>query len=308
MPTIQNRRATKSQWSLLNPVLAAGEVGVELGDTLKFKMGNGLTPWDDLKYFVDETGIMSLEILETGRLSEESLNGTYAPADVAEGLVSEDTYRFVGLPTFFHDFVGMTAGATAPTVSDSGDEVYWDSAAPYFTGNDFTTFNPGAATYFCTEDLGAKVTHVGARFKYAPNGGGNSGLVCIAITDRRWTVANVANTNMGVHFWCTPTSWALTVWVAGVGQVGVLDGTYKDGMRLTADGTTEYMMQCWIAGNKATIILPDGVRRVAIDERFTSLAGNFAFFESMPNAANDDLACISTVRAGIGKTRAPWPV
>lgn len=55
MPTIQNRRATKSQWSLLNPVLAAGEVGVELGDPLKFKMGNGLTPWNDLKYFVDET-------------------------------------------------------------------------------------------------------------------------------------------------------------------------------------------------------------------------------------------------------------
>lgn len=55
MPTIQNRRATKSQWSLLNPVLAAGEVGVELGDPLKFKMGNGLTPWNQLKYFVDET-------------------------------------------------------------------------------------------------------------------------------------------------------------------------------------------------------------------------------------------------------------
>ena len=263
-----------------------------------------------------ERGIAAAHEELEGRLSEEGIDervrevgdGTYAPADVAEGLVSEDTYRFVGLPTFFHDFVGMTSGSTAPTVSDSGDEVYWDSAAPYFTGNDFTTFNPGAATYFCTEDLGAKVTHVGARFKYAPNGGGNSGLAAVAITDRRWTVANIANTNMGVHFWCTPTSWALTVWVAGVGQVGVLDGTYKDGMRLTADGTTEYMMQCWIAGNKATIILPDGVRRIAIDDRFTSLAGNFAFFESMPNAANDDLACISTVRAGIGKTRAPWPV
>ena len=263
-----------------------------------------------------ERGIASAHEELEGRLSEEGIDervravgdGTYAPADVAEGLVSEDAYRFVGLPTFFHDFVGMTEGATPPTVSESGDPVYWDSVAPYFTGNDFTTFNPGGATYFCTEDLGAKVTHVGARFKFAPNGGGNSGLCCVAITDRRWTVANIANTNMGVHFWCTPLTWALTVWVAGTGQALVLDGTYKDGMRLTADGTTEYMMQCWVTGNKATIILPDGVRRVAIDERFTSLAGNFAFFESMPNAANDDLACISTVRAGTGKTRAPWPV
>ena len=234
---------------------------------------------------------------------------SHTVADVT-GLV--DTYarldeqRFAGMATFFHDFEGMTPGSTAPVVTDSGHTVYWDSQPPFFTGNDFTSLTPGGATYLCTEDLGATVTHVGARFKYAPNGGGDGGLCCVAITDRRWTVANIANTNMGVHFWCTPTSWALTVWVAGVGQVGVLDGNYDNNVRLTADGMTEYMMQCWISGNKATIILPDGQRRVALDDRFTSLAGNFAFFESMPNSATDDLACISAVRAGVGTTRPPW--
>ena len=217
-----------------------------------------------------------------------------------------DEQRFAGMATFFHDFEGMTPGSTAPVVTDSGHEVYWDSQPPFFTGNDFTSLSPGGATYACTEDLGATVTHVGARFKYAPNGGGDGGLCCVAITDRRWSLANIAETNMGVHFWCTPTTWALTVWEAGTGQVPIVYGYFDT--RLTADGATEYMMQCWISGNKATIILPDGERKVALDDRFTTLSGNFAFFESMPNAATDDLACISAVRAGTGKTRPPWSV
>lgn len=54
MPTIKNRRATKAQWTLLNSVLAAGEIGLEI-DTNKFKIGNGLSTWNQLKYFVDET-------------------------------------------------------------------------------------------------------------------------------------------------------------------------------------------------------------------------------------------------------------
>ena len=234
---------------------------------------------------------------------------SHTVADVT-GLV--DTYarldeqRFAGMATFFHDFEGMTPGSTAPVVTDSGHTVYWDSQPPFSTGNDFTSLTPGGATYLCTEDLGATVTHVGARFKYAPNGGGDGGLCCVAITDRRWSLANIAETNMGVHFWCTPTTWALTVWEAGTGQVPIVYGYFDT--RLTADGATEYMMQCWISGNKATIILPDGERKVALDDRFTTLSGNFAFFESMPNAATDDLACISAVRAGTGKTRPPWSV
>ena len=46
---IQLRRGTASQWTLANPVLAAGEMGVEL-DTDKFKFGDGTTPWNGLSY------------------------------------------------------------------------------------------------------------------------------------------------------------------------------------------------------------------------------------------------------------------
>lgn len=75
MPTIKNRRATKSQWTLLNPVLAAGEIGFEI-DTNKVKIGNGLSFWEALSYIADGSEIEDL--VKTGRLSEEVLNGTYA--------------------------------------------------------------------------------------------------------------------------------------------------------------------------------------------------------------------------------------
>lgn len=48
------RRDVAANWTAKNPVLAAGEIGVELGatasDPQKFKIGNGATPWNTLAY------------------------------------------------------------------------------------------------------------------------------------------------------------------------------------------------------------------------------------------------------------------
>lgn len=46
---IQLRRATKSQWTAANPVLASGEVVVET-DTRQVKIGNGSTAYNSLPY------------------------------------------------------------------------------------------------------------------------------------------------------------------------------------------------------------------------------------------------------------------
>ncbi len=48
---IQNRRGTAAQWTAANPVLAAGEFGVET-DTNKAKIGNGSTAWNSLSYII----------------------------------------------------------------------------------------------------------------------------------------------------------------------------------------------------------------------------------------------------------------
>src|SRR5262249_32420106 len=48
---IQLRRDTAAQWTAANPVLAAGEPGLE-SDTGRIKFGDGSTAWRDLAYFL----------------------------------------------------------------------------------------------------------------------------------------------------------------------------------------------------------------------------------------------------------------
>ena len=46
---IQLRRGTALQWSTVNPILAQGEMALEL-DSHQFKIGNGVDHWNDLPY------------------------------------------------------------------------------------------------------------------------------------------------------------------------------------------------------------------------------------------------------------------
>jgi hypothetical protein len=46
---IQFRRDTSANWTSNNPILAQGELGLEL-DTGKTKMGDGTTVWNSLGY------------------------------------------------------------------------------------------------------------------------------------------------------------------------------------------------------------------------------------------------------------------
>lgn len=46
---IQIRRGTANEWSTINPLLAEGELAIEL-DTKKIKIGDGSTLWNDLPY------------------------------------------------------------------------------------------------------------------------------------------------------------------------------------------------------------------------------------------------------------------
>ena len=46
---VQFRRGTAAQWTSANPLLAEGELGLEL-DTGKFKVGNGTQNWNALVY------------------------------------------------------------------------------------------------------------------------------------------------------------------------------------------------------------------------------------------------------------------
>lgn len=51
--TIQVRRDTAANWTSVNPILSAGEIGFET-NTGKFKFGNGSSTWTALPYAAGE--------------------------------------------------------------------------------------------------------------------------------------------------------------------------------------------------------------------------------------------------------------
>lgn len=73
---MQQRRGTASQWTIANPVLAAGEIGVE-SDTAKFKIGDGVNTWSSLDYYETATAAGSTFIED----SEKGANDGVATLD-----------------------------------------------------------------------------------------------------------------------------------------------------------------------------------------------------------------------------------
>lgn len=81
---IQLRRGDAADWTSTNPILAEGEVGVEI-DTSKLKIGNGTNNWNTLPYFGSAGGgtVTSVGALTLGTsgtdLSSTVANGTTTP-------------------------------------------------------------------------------------------------------------------------------------------------------------------------------------------------------------------------------------
>jgi hypothetical protein len=59
---IQLRRDTAANWTSVNPVLAIGEIGIEL-DTMQYKLGDGVSAWSSLSYkgLNGEQGIQGIQ-------------------------------------------------------------------------------------------------------------------------------------------------------------------------------------------------------------------------------------------------------
>lgn len=67
---MQQRRGSSSQWSDINPVLAAGEIGFEV-DTLRFKVGDGTNDWESLPYFQNSQDIENIVSSVVGLAPED---------------------------------------------------------------------------------------------------------------------------------------------------------------------------------------------------------------------------------------------
>ena len=79
---IQFRRDTAAAWTAANPVLAAGELGLET-DTTYYKIGNGSTAWTSLAYGSIQGAIPSNTVT-----SAMIVDGTIVAGDIASDAIT----------------------------------------------------------------------------------------------------------------------------------------------------------------------------------------------------------------------------
>ena len=91
---MQQRRGTAAQWVSSNagdgPILNAGEIGWE-SDTNKFKIGDGVSYWDDLTYFVDATDVVAAALGAYLQDSDVGAISGVAGLDASKNLVVPGT-------------------------------------------------------------------------------------------------------------------------------------------------------------------------------------------------------------------------
>lgn len=82
--TIQLKRGISTDWTTNNPVLAAGEVGIET-DTNKMKIGDGSTAWTSLAYFSGNSGSGTTnynELSNQPQINSVTLTGNKTSSDL----------------------------------------------------------------------------------------------------------------------------------------------------------------------------------------------------------------------------------
>ena len=88
--TIQNKRASSSVWSSKNPILLAGEIGIET-DTGLMKAGDGEHNWNDLQYVMwGAINILAERLTELERITAELQEAKITPIREAHILTATE--------------------------------------------------------------------------------------------------------------------------------------------------------------------------------------------------------------------------
>ena len=90
---IKNRVDTYANWSTANPVLLAGEMGVE-SDTHKIKIGDGVTLWNNLSYIGGSGSSSSSPVTINATLASGSTTTT-----ISDSNITANSLVIMGVPT-----------------------------------------------------------------------------------------------------------------------------------------------------------------------------------------------------------------
>ena len=118
---IQVRRGSATDWSGVNPILAAGELGVET-DTRKIKVGDGSTAWNSLSYIAadaPEIGEISQDAINTALTMGAGLTKTYN--DGANTITINVDSNVVALRSYVDAAVTGLTNSTASTYLEIAD-------------------------------------------------------------------------------------------------------------------------------------------------------------------------------------------
>lgn len=114
MTQIQLRRDTTSNWTSINPVLAAGEIGVDLTNN-KFKIGDGASNWNTLLYANEP---YTLPAASTVTLGGVKVDGSTITVDTDGTIHGANTYT---LPVATTEILGgVKPDGTTITITEDG--------------------------------------------------------------------------------------------------------------------------------------------------------------------------------------------
>lgn len=106
---IRPRRGTATQWTTVNPILAEGEIGIEIPANgvgkglVQIKFGDGVTKWSDLPYAVTEslTVVQNLDIDANDKVPsvsavktaiDDAMGGCWIDFTDADGNATDEPY------------------------------------------------------------------------------------------------------------------------------------------------------------------------------------------------------------------------
>ena len=245
---IQIRRGLAATWTSLNPILAAGEMGLET-DTKKMKIGNGTNVWASLNYSVgqvdninfsgntissvDVNGDITLDPNGTGDVRIVDTADLYVGGDIYSDSKKLATLEYVDAVKQGLDVKGSVRAATTVNISLSGaqtidgvsvvatDRVLVKNQS---TGSQNGIYVASASAWSRAADADSNDDVTAGMFTFVEEGTVNA--------DTGWVMTNNAAVVLG-------TTALVFTQFNGAGSVSAGAGLTKDGNTLDVGGTAD---------------------------------------------------------------------